>query len=194
MASVSNDDGAAVAHPAPAGSSPTREAAAAAGHGDDERVVVFIANDGATSVRVKQEHCVQSLLMCDLLDGSDEDAPEIPLPSVLPETLHLLAAYFELRHNNPPAPIDRPLRQPLLSVVDETDKRFIEPLGEEAVLHLVRASNYLNYPALKALTCARCADWMAEKSVEEIRDMLGADNDFTPEEMAILRKEHNLTD
>lgn len=157
--------------------------------------IVFIASDGATTVAVPVAHATQSLLLRDLLDGTaDDEALEVPLPTVDAATLHLVAAYFELRHENPPAEIERPLREPLVSLIDEKDRKFIEPLGEEAVLKLVTAANFLNYPALKALSCARVADWMTQKSVDEIRDMLGLSCDFSPEELAILKKDHGLDD
>jgi S-phase kinase-associated protein 1 len=158
------------------------------------RMVVFIASDGSTTAHVPIEHAHQSLLLRDMLDGNEDEEIPIPLGNVDAATLHLVASYLELRHGNPPTEIERPLREPLFSIVDEKDKRFIEALDEEAVLKLVTASNFLNHPALKSLSCARCADWMKDKTVEEIRDMFGLTCDFTPEETAILKKEHGLND
>lgn len=158
-----------------------------------EPAVTFIASDGVTTVTVPKAHTRQSLLLRDLLDGTDDTEPQtVPLAHVDAETLQLVAAYFEMRHSNPPREIERPLREPLFKMLDEIDRKFLEPLDESRVLKLVVASNFLNYPALFGLSCARCADWMCDKNVDEIRDMFGIKCDFTAEEIAALKKEHGL--
>jgi hypothetical protein len=163
------------------------------GHSGDDGApsANLIPRDGVP-IRVPVSRTLQSLLLRDLLDGNDESCVDVPLDMIEADTLHLVTDYMELRHGFPPTEIERPLRESLLTVLDEKDKRFIEPLDEEAVLKLVKASNFLNYPALKALACARCADWMKDKTLQEIRDMFNLTCDFTPDEIAALKKEHDL--
>jgi len=153
---------------------------------------VLVAKDDVR-LEVPLAHTSQSLLLRELLDDAPEgDAPEVPIPIVDGATLKYVVEYFALRHKNPPREIERPLNQSLFNVIDEADKKFVEPLDEATVQRVLVAANFLNYPELKALMCARCAEWMKEKSVEEIRAMFGIVNDFTPEEVAALRKEHGL--
>lgn len=159
----------------------------------NDETKVLVAKDAATSA---------SLVLCDLLDDQQDDAPEenedgecvigesIPIPVCNGAILQLVVDYMTLRHNNPPRELERPLKENLFLVLDEKDINFIKPLNEDTVVSLCVTSGFLNYPALKDLTSARLAEWIKEKSVEEIRALFGVENDFSEEELAAFRKEH----
>ena len=58
------------------------------------------------------------------------------------------------------------------------------------LIDLVVASNFLDIEGLLNLGCAKVASLIKGKSVEEIRDLFGIENDFTPEEEAQIREEN----
>ena len=149
-------------------------------------------------VKVDRDAAVSaSLVLHDLLDDQPvpqegEEGDPIPIPVCDGAALQLVVDYMTLRKGNPPREIEKPLKDNLFDVLDEKDKGFLKPLNEDQVIALAVTAGFLNYPALRDLASARLAEWIKEKSVEEIRALFGVENDFTPEELAALRKEHGL--
>ncbi|CAN6351131.1 unnamed protein product [Urochloa humidicola] len=70
------------------------------------------------------------------------------------------------------------------------DKGFFEKMTKEALFDVILAANYLNAEELldAAMSCA--ADRITGKTVTEIREFFGIENDFTPEEEQEIRKEN----
>ena len=54
---------------------------------------------------------------------------------------------------------------------------------------LVMAANYLDIKPLLELTAAKIASNIKGKSVDEVRTIMGIENDITPEEMELIKKE-----
>lgn len=136
-----------------------------------------------------------SLVLRDLLNDQpveDGEPIDIPVPVVPGNVLAAVAEYMRIHVKSPAKELERPLRSNLFDVLDEVDKNLIAEWDEAFTMEVVVASNFLNIPPLKDLASARLAQWIKEKSVEEIRIMFGLENDFTPEEEAILKKEHGL--
>lgn len=52
------------------------------------------------------------------------------------------------------------------------------------------AANFLDIEGLINLSCAKVASYIRGRSVEEIRELFGIENDFTPEEEAQIREEN----
>jgi hypothetical protein len=136
-----------------------------------------------------------SLLVAEMVDGDDvqEDLP-IALPAGSRTSLALLKEYMTLRNSNQPKTLDRPLEKPLSELVDDVDKMFLAKLGHDEALELLSAAMFINYPALKDLMSAQLADWMTDMSLDEIRTLWGVTNDFTPEEIEALKREHSIID
>jgi S-phase kinase-associated protein 1 len=156
------------------------------------KIVVLVSSDDV-KVELPVSAAMQSTLLRALLEDGmceEDEAPEFGVPSTDGETLNKCVEYLVLRDGNPAREIPRPLRDPLLPLLDEIDNQFIAPLDEATVQKLLHTANFLNAPSMKALLCARCADWMMTKTVDEIRTMFGVNNDFTAEEIAALKKEH----
>lgn len=58
------------------------------------------------------------------------------------------------------------------------------------MIDLIVAANFLDIEGLVNLGCAKIATFIKGKTVEEIRDTFGIENDFTPQEEAQLREEN----
>lgn len=73
------------------------------------------------------------------------------------------------------------------------DKDF---LGEdqEKIFNLLVSSNYLDFKPLKDLCCKTVANMIKGKTVAEIRSTFNIKNDFSPEEEAQVKKEHEWLD
>ena len=52
------------------------------------------------------------------------------------------------------------------------------------------AANFLDIKSLLDLCSAKLASWITSKSVEEIREFFGIENDYTPEEEAKIKEEN----
>lgn len=158
-----------------------------------------MGGDGGRVLIGRAELIQSSLLMRDMLDDMTDaqGAPttngfEIPLDVIDSATLERCAVHMRYRFNNRMQEIPRPLKASLDDLLDSRDKEYTNEWDEATTVSMVRAATFLNCPELQQLACAKLASFMMSKSVEEIRVMLGVQNDFSPEEEAALRKEHGL--
>ena len=74
--------------------------------------------------------------------------------------------------------------------VDEWDASFIEMEQMDDLIDLIVAANFLDIEGLVHLGCAKIATFIKGQTVEEIREVFGIENDFTPQEEAQLREEN----
>jgi len=154
--------------------------------------MISLISSEERKISIKRSACEkQSVLLRELLEGNDENA-ELPVSCVRGDVLEKIAEYMVYHADHPPKEIPKPLKEKFFDVVDPWDKKFIEGFDHSFVFELMTGANFLNCKDLLELTCARVAEWMKEKSVEEIRDMFGIENDFSPEEEERLRKEHGI--
>ena len=154
-----------------------------------------MGSDGESVRLTRAAAANSSILLRDMLDDVPAGTNDIELSiPVVPSTiLAHCAEYFTYRlGNNQTREIERPLRDKLINLVDEQDKVRLMKWNEQTTIHILKAASFLNAPDLMDLASAQIASLMMEKSIEEIRVMLGVENDFTPEEEAQLRKEHGL--
>jgi S-phase kinase-associated protein 1 len=161
-----------------------------------DKVIVLQSND-ATPVEfaVEREAAKMSGLIKDMLDSADDEPVIIPAENVSAATLHHVVAYMETHHNQRSEPLEKPLRGKIEDVISEQDRKFlfVDLLGEggqELVMDVLMAANYLNVPDLLALTCAFVASMIKGKSTEEIRALFNIENDFSQEEEEKIREEN----
>ena len=65
------------------------------------------------------------------------------------------------------------------------DVTYLESLKNvDDLVDLIVAANFLDIEGLECLGCAKIASVIKGKNVQEIRDLFGIENDFTPEEEA----------
>eukprot|EP01062_Namystynia_karyoxenos_P030867 TRINITY_DN22966_c0_g1_i1.p2 TRINITY_DN22966_c0_g1~~TRINITY_DN22966_c0_g1_i1.p2 ORF type:complete len:170 (+),score=72.99 TRINITY_DN22966_c0_g1_i1:88-597(+) len=162
--------------------------------GADERKVILVSAD-EKKLPVSRAACQMSGLLKDLLEEQPDEGGEtveIPVTNVNAHVLEKIIEYMTEHHNNRAPELERPLKQNLFEILQPWDAKFIQPHNEQFVFELIMGANFLNVRDLLELACARVAEWVKEKSVEEIREMFGLENDFTPEEEERLRKEHGI--
>ncbi len=121
----------------------------------------------------------QSLLIKDMLEERNEGG-EIPLQNVDAVTLKKVIEYMEYYHDKTPQPIPKPLTT-FKENVSSWDYKYTD-LDTNLLINIIMAANYLNIPSLLELIAAKIASYIKGKSPEEIRNVFGIENDFSPEE------------
>lgn len=165
----------------------------------NEPKVILESKDGE-KIDVPKKVIMMSGLIKDMLeeDAPDDDedmehkeTPTIPIPNVEEKPLKKVIEYCQNHWNNKADPIEKPLKGRIEEVISEWDRRFLE-IDQQLLIELIMAANYLNIKDLLDLTCAKVASMIKGKSPEQIRDMFGIKNDFTPEEEEKIREENKV--
>lgn len=159
------------------------------------QTITFAACDGV-NVMMTMNAVKQNVTIKNMIDdlGYNEDDGPIPLPSIDSPTLERVKEFCEHYVNYVP-------RQWELNWPDEIDPS--EPHGFDAefidkydkkenmqeLFNLIYAANYLDNKRLLNLCCKKVAMTIKDKSVEEIREYLNVENDFTPEEWEEVKNE-----
>ena len=85
--------------------------------------------------------------------------------------------------------IEAPLRSRDFSAnVTKWEYKFLD-MERDKLLELLRAADYMDMRGLLLLCSAKIAHEVRGMSTEEMREYLGVENDFTPEEEAEMKKE-----
>ncbi|CAF1738384.1 hypothetical protein Bca4012_043369 [Brassica carinata] len=73
--------------------------------------------------------------------------------------------------------------------LEEFDKRFIA-VEMNTLFSLILAANYLNVKGLLNIGCQKVADTIKDMKPEEVRSIFNIENDYTPAEEEVVRKEN----
>ena len=135
----------------------------------------------------------------DLVESSSQiDSKEdikINLENIDNQTLTEIIKFLDYYDNKPFEKIPKPLRSDDLSVcVEEWYVEYLNNINMEILFEVIKSANFLEIESLLDLTCAKVATMLKGKSVEEIRETFGIENDFTPEEEEEIRKENSWCD
>ena len=123
---------------------------------------------------------------------SGEEEMKIVLSSINNKTLEEIINFLKYYDTNPFKQIPKPLRSDDLSAcVDEWYVKYLENMELELLFEVIKSANFLEIESLLDITCAKVATMLKGKSVEEIRNIFGIENDFTPEEEEEIKKENN---
>jgi len=173
--------------------------------GDNEegpRVKIQVTDENSTTFDVPKKWVDMCGLISSMLEENDEDEDEentvIPLPNITSkDTMKKVLEYCEYHHNNKADEIPKPIMGTLGEVLCDWDKEYIKlkndkevTLEREVLLDLIQAANYLVCDDLLHLCCATVSQYTKGKSVEELREFFGVENDFTPEEEERIREEN----
>ncbi|CAM0906844.1 unnamed protein product [Alopecurus aequalis] len=147
---------------------------------DDGKTVKLKSSDEQI-FEVPAKVAKQFKAIADVVDkGCAAAGDTIPLPNVDSSTLAKVVEYCEnhLRMNAQP------------DARSSWDKEFVSKVALNDLYDLINAANYLDYERLLGLIGKAFADLMRGKTVEQIRAILGIENDYTPEEEAAMYAEN----
>ena len=124
-----------------------------------------------------------------LLQGYCEEPiteSEIPLKKLKSPILEKVMDFCRHVLDHEPPQIEKPLRSPdFSSLVDPWYAQYIT-VESEILFELIMAANYLDIQPLLELASAKVASLIKDKSIKEIRQFFNIENDFTPEEEALI--------
>merc|ERR1711879_621580 len=129
-------------------------------------------------VELNAEWAKQSKLVANILEG-DSEAKEIQVKQVDGETLGLIVEYLKHHKGKEPAEIAKPIRSVKMEkIVEDTwDADFINKLQKRQLFQLILGANYMDCKSLLHLGCAKVATMIKGKSPEEIKQILGEEDD-----------------
>ena len=145
------------------------------------------AQDG--EIEVSQKLMNKSILVKSIIDDSSPD-DEIPLPEVTIATILKCLELSEILTKQEWVEIETPIiTNQLKGIIPSVFVNYID-LDNDILFDLILAANYLDFKELMLLSSAKIASLMKNKDINEIRNMFGIENDFTPEEEAKMDKEN----
>ena len=162
--------------------------------------MVKLSSKEGTVFQVERKAADQSILLKNLLEDVGENDNAIPLPNVSADVLKQVLVYCEHYKNiAPTAPLlnetpyeDGKVKEAKNSNdINEWDLKYMKQFegDRELLFQLILAANYLDIKGLLDLGCKTVANQVKGKSTEEMREIFGLTNDFTPDEWARLEKE-----
>lgn len=139
--------------------------------------VKIISNDGKPFITQKKV-----IILCETIKNLVEDIgtdQEITLPNIDGKTLEKILEYckYHVNHNDENKEENEKWDQDYIAV------------EMEFVFKIITAANYLEIKSLLELGCKYVAKKLEGKTTEEMREILGVENDFTPEEEEKIKKE-----
>ena len=143
--------------------------------------VIMVSSDGQ-KFEISVKAAMRSQIMKESIMGNNQEEIEFNANNIKGDILKKIVEYLEHYENEEPKEIERPL--PSLNFkecVDEWDYNFID-VDINTIFKIINASNYLNIPPLLELSSAKMASIIKGKTTEEVRQLFGIQNEFTPEE------------
>jgi S-phase kinase-associated protein 1 len=111
------------------------------------------------------------------------DVIDIPLDTIDVKTLNMVVQYYRLSQKS---------EKQHAELLMDWEKDFFGQIGNESfeiLLKLLSASNYLNCKSILDKGCKYVSHLIKNKTVEELRDYFGVENDFTPDEEEKIKNE-----
>merc|ERR1711964_62073 len=124
----------------------------------------------------------KAALMCKLVKNiieGDQTAREIEIKKVSGPILNLIVEYLKHHDGKVPAEIAKPIRSVKMEkiVEDPWDAEFINKQTKKVIFQIILGANYMDIKSLLHLGCAKIATLIKGKSPEEIKKILGDDED-----------------
>ena len=142
---------------------------------DDETQITLIpSGDNPAGLSINRNYAKMSKLVSNILEG-DADANEIQVKQVDGDTLKLIGEYLDHHKGVEPAPRSKQVRSVKMEkiVEDSWDATFINKLQKGQLFQLILGANYMDVDSLLHLGCAKIATMIKGKSPEEIKQILG---------------------
>ncbi|KAK3001148.1 hypothetical protein RJ639_021073 [Escallonia herrerae] len=147
-----------------------------------EKNMLTLKTSDGQEFEVEESVMLQSETIKSMVDDGC-DMVAIPLPNVDSKTLVTVLEYCK-RHA---AAGSSEKEEEELKAFDQG---FLEGMKKDTLFELLLAANYLEIKGLMETACLKVADNIKDMMPEEVREYFCIENDFTPEEEAEIRKEH----
>ncbi|GMR58470.1 hypothetical protein PMAYCL1PPCAC_28665, partial [Pristionchus mayeri] len=121
-------------------------------------------------------------------DASDNPLP-ISLPRVTKETAEEMILWLE-EHKDDPEWVEKKDEENKIEDIPDYDKQKFDAIDKQVLYGLIIASELLDIKGLFDSTCKIVAGKLNGKTVEEMREYLEVECDFTEEELAEIQKEN----
>lgn len=118
----------------------------------------------------------------------DDNVNPIPLSNIKHATLVKVVEYLKHIEDNQTEKVDKSVLKD--KELNEWEKKFCD-MPRDDLYQLILAANYLSIPHLLDITCKMVADNLRSKSVEEMREYLGVECDFTESELEQVKKDNS---
>jgi len=141
---------------------------------ETEHITLISAGDQPQTFQIDKGWACMSQLVKNIIEG-DAQATEIQVKQVDADTLELIVAYLSQHKGTPPSEIAKPIRSVKMEkiVEDPWDASFIDGLAKRQLFQLILGANYMDCKSLLHLGCAKVATMIKGKSPEEIKQILG---------------------
>jgi S-phase kinase-associated protein 1 len=137
-----------------------------------------VSSNEEAKIAITKEWALMSKLVSNILEG-DSDADKIQVKQVDGATLQLIVDYLNHHQGKEPAEIAKPIRSVKMEkiVEDPWDATFINKLAKRSLFQLILGANYMDCKSLLHLGCAKVATMIKGKSPEEIKQILGEEDE-----------------
>eukprot|EP01006_Ploeotia_vitrea_P006176 TRINITY_DN12462_c0_g1_i1.p1 TRINITY_DN12462_c0_g1~~TRINITY_DN12462_c0_g1_i1.p1 ORF type:complete len:203 (+),score=35.74 TRINITY_DN12462_c0_g1_i1:48-611(+) len=165
---------------------------------DHTKEVILTTSEGKEFVLSRDALKLSKILRDILEDSPGDEETVIPVNNVDAATLQCVAPYLERYATQEPNTIDKPLRAPLQELLNDWDKEYVyktlfrdgDEKQHEPLFKTLLAGNFLGVEPLRDLCCAAIANMLRGKTPEQIKEVFGVTEDFTPEEIKQVEKEY----
>lgn len=151
---------------------------------DNGGIIKITTNDGVT-FDLHEKHYQCSTTIMNLIEIMEIEDFVIPLENVNSEIFDIITSYCAHHYDNPN---DNPMNS--VGYSDFDDKLLSNDIG--TLFEIIQAANYLNIDNILELVTKGVAYKMEGKSVEQLRDMLNVENDYTPEQENMIRQKYAI--
>jgi len=165
---------------------------------DTAQEIVLRTNDEKEFV-IPRRAVRHSKVLKEILDDvDDQEETVVPLANVDSLTLEFLAPYLEYYQDKEPDPLEKPLRAPLPDLIPAWEKDYVykclfkdgDEKQHEPLFKTLMAANFMGIDPLRDLCCAAIANMLRGKSPEQIMEVFGITEPFTPEEERAVEEEY----
>lgn len=147
--------------------------------GDDEDLTLISCDEeNPAKFTIAKKAAMMCNLVKNIIEG-DQTAKEIEIKKVSGPILNLIVEYLTHHNGKVPAEIAKPIRSVKMEkiVEDPWDAEFINKQTKKVIFQIILGANYMDIKSLLHLGCAKIATLIKGKSPEEIKKILGDDED-----------------
>merc|ERR1711964_326629 len=148
------------------------------GDDDDELTLISCDEENPAKFSISKQAASMCNLVKAIIEG-DKTATEVEIKKVKGPILKLVVDYLKHHDGKVPAEIKKPIQSIKMEKVveDAWDAEFINKQSKKVIFQIILGANYMDIKSLLHLGCAKIATLIKGKSPEEIKKILGDDED-----------------